>query len=119
LAEGTGGLLEDLRLDKSENARLLFQPGCAEGLGVPAFDHDDGAPDEWQVGRTENERQHAFRRLRMRVQDEKVNVFVFLVTRLADILAILAYEELVELEVFTDDDFAYGGHFIRLEKRKP
>jgi hypothetical protein len=42
------------------------------------------------------------------VEDEEVNVVVVLATRLADVLAVLADEELVQLEVLTDDGFADG-----------
>ena len=39
-----------------------------------------------------------------------INVVVILPVRLADVFAVLAHEEFMQLEVLADDGFADGGH---------
>ena len=50
----------------------------------------------------------------MGVKHEEINIVVLLAARLADVFAVLADEELVQLEVLADDGFADGGHASRL-----
>ena len=49
-------------------------------------------------------------RLRVGVEHEEVNVVVVLAAGLADVLAMLADEELVQLEILADNGFADSGH---------
>ena len=52
LAESARGLLKDPGLDEAKDFGGVSQHGGTEGLGMPAFDHHDGALDKGQVGRS-------------------------------------------------------------------
>ncbi len=80
---------------------------------MPAFDDDNGAFDIDQIRGTEHKRERACGRLRLGVEHKEINVVVFLRARLADVFAVLAHEELVQLEVLADNGFADSGHARR------
>src|SRR5207249_4388488 len=110
-AEGARGLLKNLRFDEAENFRRVRESRRTESLGMPPLDDDDGALDEWQIRRGQDKRQLGFALLRMRVEHEEVNVVILAFT-LRDVFAVLADQELVQLEVFADNGFADGSHGI-------
>ena len=110
LAESARRLLKHPWLDKAEDFRRVREHGGAECLGEPALDDDNRALDRGQVRRPEHKRERPGGRLGMGVEDEEVNIVVILAVRLADVFAVLAHEELVQLEVFADDGFADSRH---------
>ena len=77
---------------------------------MPTLDDHNGALDEGEIRRRQHKRQRAGGRLRMGVEHEEVNIVIFLPARLADVFAVLADEEFVQLEVLADNGFADGGH---------
>jgi hypothetical protein len=46
----------------------------------------------------------------MGVEHKEVNIILLFPARLADVFAVLADEELVQLEVLADNGFAYSRH---------
>ena len=73
--------------------------------GLETFDAPLG-----QIRRAKHKRQRGFPRLRVRVEHEEINVVFVIAPRLADVFAVLADEEFVQLEVFPDDGFADSRH---------
>jgi hypothetical protein len=79
---------------------------------MPAFDDYDRTLDNGQVSRAQYKGQRPVGRLGVGIEHEEVNVIVLLPVRLADVFAMLADEELVQLKVFADNGFAYSRHLI-------
>src|ERR1051326_2319598 len=88
----------------------MNQSRSAEGFSMPSFDDDYCPFDGSQIHRAQHEGQRLARGLRMWVHDEKINIIILLPASLANELAMLPNEELVQLEIFANDCFANGGH---------
>src|SRR5215469_5292128 len=76
---------------------------------MPAFDGDNRPFDEGQITGRQNKRQLTLTLLRMRIQDEEINV-IFFALGLGDVFPMLPHEKFVQFEIFTNNGFADGTH---------
>ena len=109
-AESPSGLLKDFRLDESKDFRLPVQASSAESFSVPTFHDNNCSFDAGKIGRGKDKWQDDSRGLPMGIEDEKINIVVFLAAGLANVLSVLTHKKFVKFEVFADDAFADGGH---------
>src|SRR6266849_3962824 len=112
VTEGPGGLAKNGRLDEAEDLRRVGQDRRAKGFGVPAFYDHHGARDGSEVGRTQNERRRLGPGGGAWIKDQQPDLLIF-GPAAGDVLALLAHEEAVQLEILADDRFANGGHIRR------
>ncbi len=101
-------------LEKFKNLGGAFEHARREDVGVPRFDRDDGAVQVGELGGEEEKLRFARLAVPGGVEHDQIDFLVAgFAPGLHGVLANLAHEKAVLLEILADNSFVDGGHAAR------